>query len=124
MAAKKKNALRAKLRSYALSLPEAYEDHPWGESVAKVAKKVFVFLGTDDHPESGISLKLGDSHDQAMTIRGVEPTGYGLGRSGWVNLPLKGDTIPIAILRDWVDESYRLVAPKKLVAKFDAAERR
>ncbi|HCO04282.1 MAG TPA: dGTPase, partial [Actinobacteria bacterium] len=33
------------VRTFALGLPEAYEDHPWGESVAKVNKKVFVFLG-------------------------------------------------------------------------------
>ena len=33
---------------FALRLPGAYEDHPWGESVAKVNKKVFVFMG---HPE-------------------------------------------------------------------------
>ena len=38
----------SRLKSFALSLPEAYEDHPWGESVAKVRGKVFVFLGSAD----------------------------------------------------------------------------
>ena len=36
------------LRAFAFGLPEAWEDHPWGESVAKVGKKVFVFFGTTD----------------------------------------------------------------------------
>ncbi len=36
------------LRSYALSLPEAWEDHPWGETAIKVRKKVFLFMGRPD----------------------------------------------------------------------------
>ena len=38
---------RAQARAFALSLPGATEDFPWGESVAKVNRKVFVFLGRD-----------------------------------------------------------------------------
>ena len=32
------------LKKYAAAKPGAWEDHPWGETVYKVAKKVFVFL--------------------------------------------------------------------------------
>ena len=35
----------AELRACALSFPGAHEEFPWGERVAKVGKKVFVFLG-------------------------------------------------------------------------------
>jgi predicted DNA-binding protein (MmcQ/YjbR family) len=37
--------LRDAVRAFAASLPEAWEDHPWGESVYKVGKRVFVFFG-------------------------------------------------------------------------------
>jgi predicted DNA-binding protein (MmcQ/YjbR family) len=36
-----------RLKSFALELPEAWEDHPWGDTVVKVGKKVFVFLGSN-----------------------------------------------------------------------------
>jgi predicted DNA-binding protein (MmcQ/YjbR family) len=111
---------RQRVLQFALGLPGAFEDHPWGESVAKVGKKVFVFLGTgEDEASLGMSLKLAESHDQALTVPGAAPTGYGLGKAGWVNVPFRDTTPPIDVLFDWVEESYRLVAPKRLVAELD-----
>ena len=45
-----KQTRRDSLLEFALSLPEAHEDHPWGETVVKVRKKIFVFLGEDGSP--------------------------------------------------------------------------
>jgi predicted DNA-binding protein (MmcQ/YjbR family) len=105
--------------AFALSLPGAYEDHPWDEDVAKVGKKVFVFLGGPQRAEKAMTVKLRESHEQALLVPGAAPTGYGLGRSGWVDIPFRDTTPPIEILQDWVEESYRLVAPKRLVAELD-----
>lgn len=106
---------RAELLAFALSLPEAWEDHPWGESVAKVRSKIFVFLGTDS--SGRFTVKLDESHEHALSIEGAAPTGYGLGKSGWVTVPLAD--VPLDVLRDWVEESYRIVAPKRLAARLD-----
>jgi len=107
--------------AFALALPGAYEDHPWGESVAKVNRKVFAFLGTDDDPENlGMSVKLDESLDQALMVPGAAPTGYGLGRAGWVSVPFRRTTPPTDVLKDWVEESYRRIAPKCLVAELDS----
>ena len=104
-----------------MSLPGAYEDFPWGESVIKVNKKVFVFLGPNEGNEpAGMSVKLKDSNAQALMVPGAEPTGYGLARGGWVTLHFTKQCPPLGVLRDWVDESYRAVAPKKLIAELDA----
>jgi predicted DNA-binding protein (MmcQ/YjbR family) len=110
--------LRKGILAFALGLPEAHLDHPWGEDVAKVGKKVFVFFGTADADAPGMSVKLPESREQALSTPGAEPTGYGLGRAGWVNVPFR-EAPPAAILRDWVEESYRAVAPKRLVAALD-----
>jgi predicted DNA-binding protein (MmcQ/YjbR family) len=109
--------LREKLRAFALSLPEATEDHPWGEDVAKVRGKIFVFLGPTGSRR--MTVKLEESHSHALSIEGAEPTGYGLGRSGWVTVPLRAEGVDVALLRDWIEESYRIVAPKKLVARME-----
>ena len=95
------------------------EDFPWGESVAKVNGKVFVFLGAETQRPQRMTVKLDESHGHALSIEGAQPTGYGLGRSGWVTLPLRAPGVTIDLLRDWIEESYRIVAPKGLVAELD-----
>lgn len=110
------------LLSYALSLPEAWEDHPWGDTVVKVRKKIFLFLGQDDGGAARLSIKLSSSHGHAMSVRGATPTGYGLGKAGWVSLTVGSDGPGFDLLSDWVDESYRLVAPKRLAALLDGRE--
>ncbi len=105
---------------FALSLPEAFEDYPWGESIAKVQGKVFVFFGADGSPTPRITVKLVESHGHALSIEGAEPTGYGLGKSGWVTVPLQANGVDPELLREWIEESYRIVAPKRLVAALEA----
>jgi predicted DNA-binding protein (MmcQ/YjbR family) len=116
-------ATRRRLLEFALGLPGAYLDHPWGEDVTKVNKKVFVFFG-EETTRSGMSVKLKESLDQALSVAGVAPTGYGLGRAGWVDVPFAAGAPPLAVLKDWVEESYRIVAPKRLVAELDARPQR
>jgi predicted DNA-binding protein (MmcQ/YjbR family) len=117
-------ATRKKLLEFALGFPEAFEDHPWEEDVVKVGKKIFVFLGMKDSEEPGMTVKLDESHEQALAVPGAEPTGYGLGRAGWVTLRFGPATPPLDVLKDWVEESYRRVAPRQLVAELDARPRR
>ena len=118
-------ATRRRLLAFALGFPGAYEDHPWGEDVVKVSKKAFVFLGVPDDPANlAMTVKLDESHDQAFFVPGAAPTGYGLGRSGWVTIPFRDTTPPLDVLKDWVEESYRRIAPKQLVAELDQRPQR
>ncbi len=90
-----------------------------GRHSGKGQQKVFVFLGHEDHPESGMSVKLRESHELALSLPSARQTGYGLGRAGWVDVPF-GDTTPsLSVLKDWVEESYCLIAPKRLVAELE-----
>jgi predicted DNA-binding protein (MmcQ/YjbR family) len=111
--------LRLRLNDYAAALPGAHVEFPWGERVVKVGSKIFLFLGSDDPAGgSGISVKLLESHEEAMATPGARPTGYGLGRAGWVSLPIdRPGRPPDDVLETWVLESYRHVAPKRLAAQ-------
>lgn len=111
-------AFREELLGYARTLPEAWEDCPWGETVVKVRKKIFVFLGVGDgsHPP-GVGFKLPESAHHALSLPGASPAGYGLGRSGWVTLRLAEPLPSLELSTEWIEESYRAVAPKSLAAK-------
>src|SRR5271170_5418448 len=108
----------AAVRRHAVGLPEAWEDQPWGETVVKVGKKVFVFLGGDG--PGTMSVKLDEAHEEALASPGATPTHYGLGRHGWVSVSLGPEAPPPLVLCDWVEESYCLVAPKRLVRALEA----
>jgi predicted DNA-binding protein (MmcQ/YjbR family) len=110
--------VRDKLLAFALAFPGASLDHPWGEEVAKVNGKIFVFLGPSTSKR--MTVKLDESHGHALAIEGAEPTGYGLGKSGWVTVPLRAPGVTLDLLRDWIEESYRIVAPKRLVVELDS----
>jgi len=111
---------RDKVLAFALSLPGTAADRPWEEDdVVKVNGKIFAFLGPATSRR--ISVKLAESHAHALAIEGAVPTGYGLGKAGWVTVPLRAPGVSIGVLRDWVEESYRIVAPKRLVAELDEA---
>ncbi len=114
-ASKQPADVRKTLLEYALTLPEAWEDHPWGDSVVKVRKKIFLFLGGGEHggPPS-LTVKLPESAEHALSLPEAAPTGYGLGRHGWVTVPLG---TPRELLMEWIDESYCAIAPKTLVAR-------
>ena len=106
--------VKAALRKAALAYPETREDHPWGESAFKVREKVFLFMS---EPEDGLrlSMKLPQSRDVARLLPFAEPTGYGLGKSGWITATFgPNQTVPLPLLLDWMDESFRAVAPKRV----------
>ena len=116
-------SLEGTLRSWALAYPTATEEFPWGERAIKVKGKVFLFLrgsGGTVH----FSVKLPHSAAEALELPYVEPTGYGLGRAGWVTATVDaGRDAPLDTFRAWIDESFRAVAPKRVVASLPPAER-
>jgi predicted DNA-binding protein (MmcQ/YjbR family) len=114
-------ALETKLREIAMSYPDTYEDHPWGESAIKIRPqgKVFLFMRRHDDKVS-FSVKLPNSRDMAADLSWAEPTHYGMGKYGWVTAHVKPKDAPMELIRAWIDESFRAVAPKKLVKQLDA----
>jgi predicted DNA-binding protein (MmcQ/YjbR family) len=99
-------------------LPEAerVDIAEWGDHPTfRVRGKNFVF---SDQAATNLSLKLPKEEAAAVvaTDPTVEPSGYGLGRHGWVSLTVdaRTDDDRWQQLEEWVRTSYTLVAPKKL----------
>jgi predicted DNA-binding protein (MmcQ/YjbR family) len=109
--------LETALRQHALGFPESHEDFPWGERAIKVKGKVFVFMYAEPK-KMHFTVKLPHSREFALMFPFAAPSGYGLGKSGWITARLTaGASAPLSLLKSWIDESYRAVAPKALVAR-------
>ena len=118
-------AVRRKLKEFGLAYPEAHSKSPWpGHDDLAVRNKTFAYLSAEGEPLS-ISCKLPLTGQMALTLPFAKPTGYGLGKSGWVTATFgPKETPPLDLLKDWIDESYRVQAPKKLVATLPDDPRR
>jgi predicted DNA-binding protein (MmcQ/YjbR family) len=116
------DAALAELRAFGLAYPGAHTKSPWpGHDDLAVNDKTFAYLSVPGEP-FGISCKLPKSSGVALMLPWAKPTAYGLGKSGWVSAqPPPDEPIPIEMFKQWIDESYRAQAPKKLIAQIGAA---
>jgi predicted DNA-binding protein (MmcQ/YjbR family) len=104
------------LAKLASAYPEVTEEHPWGERAFKVRGKTFLFMGASAEGLA-FSVKLPESGAIALALPFTEPTHYGLGKSGWVTARFtQGNDIPLDLVKEWLEESFRAIAPKKIVA--------
>jgi predicted DNA-binding protein (MmcQ/YjbR family) len=106
----------AAIAKLAQAFPGVTEENPWGHRAFKVRGKTFLFLDAD---VSGVSfsVKLPESGVAALALDFTEPTHYGLGKSGWVTARFARERdVPLPLVREWLDESYRAIAPAKLSA--------
>ena len=89
-----------------------------GEPTFRVGGKNFVFASPD---ATSITVKL--LVDEATAVVATDPraspTGYGLGRHGWVSIDLSGRLAAARWreIEEWVRTSYTLVAPKRLARR-------
>ena len=119
MSKEKNPAIAKALKTHALSYPETTESFPWGESAFEVKGKTFVFMRSDAN-EISFSVKLPNSRKKALALPGSEPTHYGMGAKGWVTLRPTAKT-SLKLLQSFIDESYRAVAPKRVLAALDSS---
>lgn len=111
---------RQRLRRLCLDFPEAGEVEAWGDPTYRVRNKIFAMekgAGTEVwfKAESGVQQALVDS-DPACYF--VPPY---VGHKGWLGARLDAD-LDWEELADLIEQSYRLIAPKRLAAKLNSAD--
>jgi predicted DNA-binding protein (MmcQ/YjbR family) len=116
--ARKKTALDH-MREIALALPNTKETMTWGQPHFRVGEKIFCGYG-DEKGRASIGFKLEMEHADILVDSDPRFTRAPyVGHKGWVSM----DATKV---KDWdevralVRESYRLIAPKKLVAQMKA----
>lgn len=114
----------SRLEEIALRYPEAvrHDIEAWdGEPTFRVRGKNFIFASPEG---TSLTVKLSKEEAEAVVASDerASATGYGLGRHGWISVALGDDDLDDdqwTEVEEWIDTSYRLVAPKRLVAQLD-----
>lgn len=103
------------LRALAMQYPEAEEGTSCNKLSFKARKKAFLYVGADAESYN-VMLKLTDSIAEAEKL-GAKSDAYSPGNNGWTRIIMPLDDAPPAgLLERWIDESYRALAHKELVA--------
>ena len=120
----KPNPRMARIEAIVAELPEfdRVDIEAWGdEPTFRVRGKNFLF---SDRDGTQLSFKLSRDEAEAVvaTDPAAEPTGYGLGRHGWVSVDVgaaPGEERWQEV-EEWVHTSYVLIAPKTLAKRLEA----
>ena len=108
--------VQAHMKRICLSLPDTEETMTWGKPHYRVNNKIFAGCG-EENGKSSLGFKLEMDHARAIVVSDARfsPAPY-VGHKGWVSMDASG-------IQDWnevrdlVLESYRLIAPKRSLAK-------
>lgn len=103
----------AKIRSLCLSMPGAFEDHPWDEVVFKVGGKIFAMTG-ETASRASVASTL-ERQGQLILHPAIEVAPY-VGRYGWVTIDLEHED-GMTLAEDLIQDSFDLVVAKLPKAK-------
>ena len=108
-----------KLRVHALKFPEAEEGTSCNKSSFKARKKAYLYLGVTDDSYN-LMVKIGPSQGEAKKLQKKYPGCFSLGSGGWIKVEFpSAKSPPAGVLERWIEESYRLLVHKELVAALD-----
>ena len=100
-------------------MPEVEVGALWDKVAFKAGKKNFLLLGSDCESYD-VKMKLKDSLAEANDLSVGQAGTISVGPSGWVELEFsKHKSLPKAVLKRWIEESFRLLVPKKISSKLD-----
>ena len=121
----------ADVRAIALAFPGAFEKISWGRPVFCAPKMFAVYGGSEKAPAEGgakgdhvpyphaLLIKVDDSDRRALAAdRRFFFPAY-LGPFGWLGMDFTAAEVDWTEVRELLDASYRMVAPKKMLRQLD-----
>jgi hypothetical protein len=124
-APRKSPSVLDRVRSICLALPEAHEVEAWGEPTFRVRNKQFaMYADPGNHHGKGVAgVWVKSTHVNQDLLLRSDPERFFrppyVGPSGWVGIRLDGKP-DWAIVAELLRDAYKLIAPKKLLARLDA----
>jgi len=113
--------LAQRLQVVATGYPEVTESPSCVNRAFKARKKNFLFLGEKDDGKLRLMVKLESSLPSAQALAKKQPERWSVGNTGWVTGQFTEETAPDeTVLAGWIDESFRLLAPKTVVKQLDS----
>ncbi|MDV3127124.1 MmcQ/YjbR family DNA-binding protein [Mycobacterium sp. 21AC1] len=119
----------AELRAITLGFPEAFEKVSWGRPVF-CAPKMFAMYGGNAKTETrgemtayphSLLIKVDDSDRRSLEQDSRFFFPAYVGPFGWLGLDFTAANVDWDEVRELVDASFRLVAPRKLIRQLDEA---
>lgn len=111
--------MHERLLEIVLRLPGAYEDRPWGSVHCKVAGKIFVGWSRDDAGEMSLGFRTTKPLQELLVTTDERFTvAKYVGQHGGVDMRL-GARPNWAEVEQFIADSYRMIAPKKLVKELE-----
>ncbi|HVS13913.1 MAG TPA: MmcQ/YjbR family DNA-binding protein [Thermoanaerobaculia bacterium] len=111
-----------RLRALCLALPEATEKLAWGDPTWRVRDRIFA-MQKGNHPggRPSVWLKAPDGAQSVLVAADPERVFVPpyVGHKGWIGVFLDGERVDWDQLADLIEESFRLVAPKRIAARLD-----
>lgn len=97
------------LRDYCIAKPAVTESFPFDENtlVFKVAGKMFLLTDLVDR----LSMNIKNTPAKVLELREQYPSvlpGYHMNKVHWVTVLIDG-SVPDVLLKQWIDESYKLI---------------
>jgi predicted DNA-binding protein (MmcQ/YjbR family) len=110
-----------RLTKICLALPEASRALSGDHAAFTVRKKTFGYFLNNHHGDGIVAVSFKAAPGDNAKLVALDPTGFYLpayiGPRGWVGLRLDVGKIDWDEVANYVGESYRLVAPKRLVGE-------
>lgn len=112
------------LRAICLALPESTEKIAWGDNTFRVRDKIFAHFVNNHHGDGIVAVWCKAPPGMQQALVGSAPDRFFVppyvGPRGWVGLHLDRVDVDWDEVAGTIEESYALVAPKRLLAQLDA----
>ena len=112
-----------RLREICLALPEATEKSAWSEPTFRVGGKMFMMFSNNHHNDGRIAAWCNALPGTQDLLVRSDPERFFVppyqGTRGWVGVRLEPERVDWAQVAEIVEDAYRMVAPKRLLALLD-----